>query len=334
MAVQAMQPQVICFGEGLIDRIFDRYDQNQSDTPFWEDYPGGAPANVATGLAQLGTLAGFIGSIGKDDSGEALLSTLAAAGVDCSQVQLHPFAPTRVVLVRRDEQGDRHFVGFSKSQVHGYADTLLHPEQLSVAWFANAVFLVMGTVGLAYPTTCHSMEQAMAWAHAHQITTVVDVNWRSAFWSEPKRAPERIKAFIDLADIVKFSQEEAEWLFQTIDGRAILNRLIRARCVIITAGADGCWYASKTIQGKLPAFKVDCEDTTGAGDAFLAGFLHRLCQDGLDSLDDADRLQRIIRYASAAGALTTLRPGAMAAQPQAEEVDAFLYLQPDSESVQ
>ncbi|HEY9648139.1 MAG TPA: PfkB family carbohydrate kinase, partial [Chroococcidiopsis sp.] len=76
----------------------------------------------------------------------------------------------------------------------------------------------------------------------------------------------------------------------------------------------------------LPAFAVDTEDTTGAGDSFVAGFLHQVCQNGIQSLTDAEIAKQTVIYASAVGALTTIKPGAIAAQPTAAEVGAFLYL--------
>jgi fructokinase len=322
-----MSPQVICLGEGLIDRIFHPSDTPQLNSPCWDDYPGGAPANVATGLAKLGTSAGFVGSVGQDAPGHQFMSTLLLAGVNCSQVYSHPTAQTRVVLVQRNREGERHFIGFSQPKIEGYADTQLQVGQLPVHWFTEASYLVMGTLGLAYPATQCSLEQALKWAQAHQTVVVVDVNWRPVFWPNPKLAPDRIKRFIHQADIVKFSQEEAIWLFQTTSAQAILNQLKRPRLVLITDGAEGCWYATKAMTGKLSAFEVDCEDSTGAGDAFLAGFIHCLNQAGLESLQEASTLQQMIRFASATGALTTLRSGAMTAQPTTGEVDAFLYLQ-------
>ena len=65
-------------------------------------------------------------------------------------------------------------------------------------------------------------------------------------------------------------------------------------------------------------------DTTGAGDSFLAGFLHQLSKLGIHSLRDAETAKRVVTYSSAVGALTTIKPGAIASQPTAEEVDAFL----------
>jgi fructokinase len=331
MPAFAPNPQVICLGECLIDRIFHPYDNNSAE-PFWNDYPGGAPANVAVGLAKLGTPSGFIGCLGLDEAGQMLLAELSTKKVNCAQVQIHPTAPTRVVLVQRDEQGDRHFVGFSQSPKDGYADTLLNLEGENNPWFQTASVLVTGTLGLAYPLTHESMVQALRWAQTNQMKTVVDVNWRPPFWPHPQQAPAIIQEFIDQADIVKFSREEAQWLFHTTQASQILEHLSRPTLVVVTAGAEGCQYATATVAGEVPAFPVDCEDTTGAGDAFLAALVHCLCKDGFDSLSHAEQLQQAIRYASAAGALTTLRPGAMAAQPQAEEVKAFLYLQPPASS--
>jgi len=322
-----MSPQVICLGEGLIDRIFHPSDTPQIDSTCWDDYPGGAPANVATGLVKLGTSAGFVGSVGQDVPGHQFISTLSLAGVNCSQVHRHPTAQTRVVLVQRSREGERHFIGFSQPQIEGYADTQLQAEQLPKHWFTRASYVVMGTLGLAYSATHFSLEQALKWAQAHQTVVVIDVNWRPAFWPNPTLAPDRIKGFIDQADIVKFSQAEAIWLFQTTSAQTILKQLKRPRLILITAGAGGCWYATKAMTGKLRAFEVDCEDSTGAGDAFLAGFIHCLNQAGLESLQDASQLQQMIRFASATGALTTLCAGAMTAQPTAEAVEAFLYLQ-------
>jgi len=64
-------------------------------------------------------------------------------------------------------------------------------------------------------------------------------------------------------------------------------------------------------------------DTTGAGDSFLAGFIHQLDQLGIHSLADPEA--KVVTYASAVGALTTIKPGAIAAQPTAAEVEAFLH---------
>jgi fructokinase len=76
--------------------------------------------------------------------------------------------------------------------------------------------------------------------------------------------------------------------------------------------------------GHLPVFPVDVIDTTGAGDSFVAGFLHRCCQQGERIFQDAEAAREAVSYASAVGALTTTKPGAIAAQPTAAVVESFL----------
>ncbi|MBD0334628.1 MAG: carbohydrate kinase [Cyanobacteria bacterium Co-bin13] len=340
-----MSGRVICLGEGLIDRLFGRPDPSENPLANWQDLPGGAPANVASALVKLGTPADFVGCLGPDAPGQRLIQTLQAAGVGCDAVQRHPSAPTRIVLVMRDAKGDRQFVGFHLPDPAGFADAHLQAEALDESLFAGATYLVMGTLGLAYPGTGAAMAQALTWAQQYGLTTIVDINWRPAFWPEtaaaseddsvpsapaPSRslAPQRILSFLDRVDLLKLSQEEAHWLFQTDDPLAILSRLPQLKAVLVTAGAQGCCYATPQGQGKLPAYSIESEDTTGAGDAFLAGFVHQLDSRGLESLQDPSAMEQILRYASAVGALTTMRPGAMAAQPRANEVEAFIYLNP------
>ncbi len=321
-----MAPTVICLGEALIDRIFDRYDGDHPEMPFWVDYPGGAPANVAAALAKLGTATGFIGCLGEDAQGDSLLSVLTQAGVDCSGVQRSSLAPTRVVLVRRDAQGERSFVGFSQPDPAHFADAYLDAAHLSPNRFATADYLVMGTLGLAYPPMRQSLHQALAWAKEYALTTVMDLNWRPGFWPHPQLAPGLMREVLTQVNILKLDQGEAQWLFQTAKAESIRHLLPQVRMVLVTAGEAGCDYATAHLQGYVPAFPVDCEDTTGAGDSFLAGFVHQLCTHGLEILEQPDLLKAAVQYASAAGALTTTQAGAMAAQPNAKTVEAFLYL--------
>ena len=325
-----MNTQVLCLGECLYDRIFDRYDGDQPHTPFWVDYPGGAPANVAVGLAKLGTRVGFIGSLGADRPGRQLQAILQEAGVDCTGVQ-RSSRPTRIVLVHRNREGERSFVGFSQPDPSSFADAYLDAQQLRPEWFAQVDYLVTGTLGLAYPNVRQSLEQAMAWAWQYGLTTVVDLNWRPGFWPQPSQGPAMVRAWVDQADILKLNQTEAEWLFQSTTAATILGQLAQAKAVLITAGEEGCDYATAAgLGGHVPAFRVEAEDTTGAGDSFLAGFVHQLCQQGLSLLGQPESLVAALRYASAAGALTATQPGAMAAQPDATSLDAFLYLHPPS----
>ena len=320
-----MAPRVVCLGEALIDRIFDRRDGQASDAPFWTDHPGGAPANVATALAKLGTPSALITCLGTDPQGQQVEMALKEAGVNCSGLQWTTAHPTRVVLVNRDAQGERTFVGFSLPDPSRFADAHLEADPVDVSVIESARYLVMGTLGLAYGALGQSMRTAQVWAEQNGITTVIDLNWRPVFWPQPEAAMPIIQDFLASVDILKLNREEAETLFQTTQADEIQARL-SAQLVLLTDGANGCHYATATLQGHVPAFAVDCEDSTGAGDSFLAGFLHQLHLKGMDLLKNGDDLRAAVQYASAAGALTATQPGAMTAQPDARAVEAFLYL--------
>ena len=318
-------PQVICLGEVLYDRIADQIGVPLNAVQSWTDYPGGAPANVACALVKLGTSAGFIGCVGQDTAGQSLTQLLQQTGVDTTGIQQHPTAPTRTVLVLRSQTGERTFAAFGGGHSSSdFADTQLQASQLPADGFLGAAFLVLGTLEMAYPDSHHAILTALQLAQEAGLKIVLDVNWRPVFWADPQQAPPQILQMIEQVDFLKLADDEAVWLLNSDDPAAIAQRFPHLQGVLVTAGAQGCRYWLASQVGRVPAFAVEVVDTTGAGDSFLAGFVHQLCQRGDGALSDAEGAAAIVRYAAAVGALTTTQPGAIAAQPIATEVDAFL----------
>ncbi len=319
-------PRVLCLGEILFDCLADQLGRSLEDVESWTPYPGGAPANVACALVKLGTSAGFVGCVGEDEPGNQLVQLLQDIGVDSSGIQRHPTAPTRQVYVVRSEKGDREFAGFGDLDTSQFADAFLEASKLPVSLFEDADFLVLGTLELAYPQTREAIKKALKLAEQYDLKILMDVNWRPMFWPNPDDAKPLIQELLKKVDFLKLAREEAEWLFDTSDAGAIAHRLGSVEGVLVTDGDKACSYClSEDNEGRFPAFSMDAVDTTGAGDGFVAGFIHQLCQHGLhNSFADADSAKKVVKYASAVGALTTLKPGAIAAQPTAEEVEVFL----------
>lgn len=322
-------PQVLCLGEVLFDKLADQAGKPVEQVESWTDYPGGAPANVATALAKLGTPSAFVGCVGQDQTGNSLVALLQDCGVNLSGVQRHPTAPTREVFVVRSETGDRQFAGFGDRPVDAFSDAFLQADSLPTALFEQAQFLVVGTLELAYPDSGAAVRHALELAQTHSLKVLMDVNWRPMFWQDPAPAKDIILKLLPQVSLLKLSAEEGDLLFESRDPKAIAAQVPTLDAVLITDGDRGCTYAAGDSTGTVPAFSVDVEDTTGAGDSFVAGFLHQLCQQGDDLLQNAEAMQQAIVYASAVGALTTIRAGAIAAQPTPQEVEAFLYLHPN-----
>ncbi|PSB62179.1 carbohydrate kinase [filamentous cyanobacterium CCP1] len=317
------KPRVLCLGEILWDCLADQPGMQVEAVQSWTRYPGGAPANVACALVKLGTPAGFVGCVGEDELGQMLVELLQTIGVNQEGIQRSP-APTRQVEVLRSVMGDRQFAGFGGQSTMVFADTHLQAGSLPEALFSQAEYLVMGTLGLAYPDTRKAMEWAVELSNREFMKIVIDVNWRPMFWAEPDYAKPTILQFIQQADFLKLSYEEAEWLYDTANPSVIVHRHGDVEGVVVTNGEQGCAYCLSGNVGEMPAFPMPALDTTGAGDSFVAGFVHQLCQRGIRALSDPETAHQIVRYASAVGALTTLKPGAIAAQPSAFEVEAFL----------
>ncbi|KAK9816807.1 hypothetical protein WJX72_005293 [[Myrmecia] bisecta] len=328
-----------CFGEALFDCLAVEKGVPKEEVKNWTPYPGGAPANVAAALGKLGVKVVFVSAMGLDDLGDQMLILLEGRNVDLSAVQ-RVKQPTRDVLVTRSLEGDRTFSGFGVAKTTEYADCFLDSDKLPIDVIQNATALVTGTLGLAYPVTAAAMNRAVETAKSGPCQVLIDVNWRPVFWADNQDANTLIAEYCRKADILKLSEEEAEWLYGVPADIAleqpeqVYAKLAPSGCagVLVTAGGRGSAYCFQGAGGKLeltgfvPVLDVEVVDTTGAGDAFLAGFLFAMVQaGGLTALQaDADKLRRAVEFASACGGFTTTSPGAIGAQPSQEEADKLL----------
>jgi fructokinase len=306
---------VICLGEVLFDLLAEQSGVSSEDVKSWTPLPGGAPANVACALVKMGDRSRFIGCVGSDEAGSQLATKLATEGVDLTGLQQHPTAPTRQVQVIRTADGDRVFGGFGQIPTDKFADTQL--SQVPSDLFTGADFLLLGTIALAYPLSAASTWQAVALAKANNVKILVDINWRPTFWPAVEMAIPQIKELLAQADYIKFAKEEAELIYGQTSPLSLQANLPAALGIFVTDGGNICQYWLDGKSGEQPAFAIKAIDTTGAGDAFVAGLLHQL---GTGQKNGAT----LVRYAAAAGALTTRQPGAIDSQPTDAQIQQFL----------
>ena len=309
---------VICLGEALIDRLGPLGGDPACDQPV-DNRLGGAPANVACGLARLGTTVAFVGRVGGDAIGADFQHLFSQRGVDTSTLQLDPSHPTRIVLVRRSGDGERQFQGFAGDQGDGFADQALQP----VALPACARWLLVGTIPLASAQSAHALLDAVAQARSQGIALALDVNWRPTFWdpaADPVAGPTQaaqsaIRPLLEQAALIKLAREEALWFFAGDDPRVISSGLPQRPDVVVTDGSAPVRWCIGGTSGIQPALSPpQVVDTTGAGDAFTAGLLHRWLA------PVAERL----RFAAACGALVCAGAGGIDPQPTQAQVEAFL----------
>lgn len=331
-------PRVLCFGEALVDRLGPPGDdpgQPPSANQAVEDRLGGAPANAACALARLGTPVAFLGRLGEDAIGAAFAALFQERRVDDSAVQWDAQRPSRTVLVRRERSGERRFGGFAGDRGQGFADQAVEAGPLVAAatpLLKAAPWLLVGTLPLASPASAQALQALVSLAEQHRAPVAVDVNWRPTFWGlDPEAAPpasarQRILPLLERASLIKCAAEEALWLFGSADAGTVQAALPQRPAVLVTDGPGPIRWATASGQGQLPSTPVPVVDTTGAGDAFVAGLLHQLARQPrlLSAATLRPELEAALRFAGACGALVCQGAGAIDPQPSAAAVQALL----------
>jgi fructokinase len=312
---------VTCLGEVLIDFVPTVTPTTLIEAPAFKKAPGGAPANVAVGLARLGVPSAFMGKVGDDPFGHFLVDTLAEAGVDTGPVRFSNSARTALAFVSLRADGDREFMFYR----HPSADMLFEPEEIDAAAIQASSALHYGSISLigepARSATLHAIETASAAG----CLISCDPNLRLALWPDRTAAREGLLLAISQAQVVKISDQELRFLTGSDDPNAARAELWHdgLMLMIVTLGAAGCVYFTSDFDGVVVGFGVEAVDATGAGDGFVAGLLQGLVGDR-DTVEDETRLRELCRFANAVGALTTTARGAIPALPTRMVVERFL----------
>jgi fructokinase len=316
---------VICLGELLIDFVPTVTPTTLVEAPAFKKAPGGAPANVAVGLARLGVPSTFMGKVGDDPFGHFLADTLAGAGVDVASLRFTSQARTALAFVSLHADGDREFMFYR----HPSADMLLTPDEVDGAAIRAAKVLHYGSISMISEPSRSATLHAIELARAAGCLISCDPNLRLALWPDRAAAREGLLLAIAKAQFVKISDEELRFLTGSDDPANARRELWHDGLVlmVVTLGAAGCVYFTSEHDGVVVGFGVDAIDATGAGDAFVAGLLHGLLADrGVTA--DAGRVRDLCRFANAVAALATTERGAIPAMPTLEQVHQLLSTAP------
>lgn len=310
---------VVCFGEMLIDFVPTTNGVSLAEAPAFKKAAGGAPANVAVGIARLGGKSAFIGKVGEDEFGYMLANILKENNVNNEGMRFDPGARTALAFVTLRRDGEREFMFYRNPS----ADMLLQESELDFELIRKAKIFHYGSISLI-TEPCKSAHIAAAKAAKDAgVLLSYDPNLRLPLWPSAESARDGILSIWDTADIIKISEEEISFLTQGEDpyDDNVVRKLYHPnlKLLLVTEGADGCRYYTKDYSGKVGGLKVDAVDTTGAGDAFVAGLLSQLAADS-NLIQVEDRLRDALQFANACGALTVTERGAIPAMPTREAV--------------
>ncbi|SFG66834.1 fructokinase [Halobacillus alkaliphilus] len=312
-----MNKGVITLGEALIDFIpLDNENIN------FQKSPGGAPANVAVGLARLGAKSTFLGKVGDDVLGKFLKKTLEDYGVNTEYMYLTQDTRTGVVFVTLDQAGERSFDFY----INPSADRFLEESEVDEAMFDNHNVLHFGSISMIDEPSNTATKTAVKQAREKGLIVSYDPNLRLGLWSSEEKARETILSMMGEADLVKISEEELEFLTGESDIETGVKKLQKYHIPVlyVTLGALGSHVYTSEGHTQVPAMKVESVDTTGAGDAFVSGLLYQLSEYGTVEQLSLKELEGITRFASVSGALAASTKGAMTALPTKNEVEDYL----------
>ncbi|MDO5548240.1 MAG: carbohydrate kinase [Eubacteriales bacterium] len=311
--------RVVAIGELLIDFVPGERGCALREVTHFERVAGGAPANVAAAVSRLGGRGVMVSQVGDDAFGEHIIDVLKTNGVDTTYVFKTKKANTGLAFVSLDATGNREFSFFRNPS----ADLFLSPKQITEDMLADAGILHFCSVDLVDWPVRKAHERLIELARQKGVIVSFDPNVRLPLWDSPAACQKTIREFLPMADVIKLSDDELEFVTGCADEAEAAEKLLSGPCrmLILTKGGAGSSVYTRGAMAHIPAISVEhIVDTTGAGDSFAGSFLFQLVQksctlEKLDELTEAE-LQEMIRFSSRYAALTIGKKGAVMADMQ------------------
>ncbi|MEU0025422.1 sugar kinase [Streptomyces sp. NPDC006335] len=333
---------VVALGESMVTFLPSRPGR-LADVPSFDRAIGGAESNVACGLAAAGFAVRWVSRVGADGFGDHLVETIGGYGVDTSAVGRDPSRPTGVYFrTAGDRATDRHEVAYYRA---GSAASAMSVENVDLSVVRAGRLLHLSGITAALSDDCLGLLRELTAPGGGRPVVSFDVNHRAGLWRDAD-GPRVLLELARRADIVFVGEDEAEEAWGVTGGPAAVRAVLSEPGVLVVKqGAKGAtafvsgageWglvaprggAANRCSPAPLgsvtfaPALEVDIVATTGAGDAFAAGFLSAT----LRNLPLRDRLRH--GHLWAAAALTA--PGDLAVPPSRAHADRLVAVGDDT----
>jgi len=323
---------IVCLGRFGVDFYAQQIGARLEDVTSFAKYLGGSSANTAFGCARLGLRTGLISRVGDDAMGRFLTETIAREGCDVSHVGVDPSRLTAAVVLGIEDKETFPLIFLREN----CADMAIGDAEIEEGYIAQSRALLITGTHFSTAYIAGVSNRALDHARAHDVRTVLDIDYRPVLWGLTKRgdgatryiASDTVTAHLQRMlprfDLVIGTIEE----FNIAGGSAdIMTSLAEVRrhtgaVLVVKRGPLGCAVIDGPIPASLDAafngsgVTVEVLNVLGAGDAFSAGFLSGWARgEGYDAC---------VRYANACGALVVSRHGCAPAMPTRIELDYFI----------
>jgi fructokinase len=281
-------PDVLCFGEVLWDLL--------PDGPVL----GGAPANLAYRLQELGSSVGLISRVGADKLGQEILQTLNGKHLPINLVQTDNEHPTGTVEVTLGPKGDAHY-----RIIPEVAYDYIECDSALLDAASKCKAICYGTLVQRSLTSRNTLYQILE--AASSATKLVDINLRKDCFCR-----DTVHTSLQHANILKLNRDEVIVLSQLLSLNAdspesFAKKVIdnyEIALVLVTCGSDGVIaFDDHGLEIHVEGYNVSVVDTVGSGDNFTAGFLYKLL--------NGDDLETSCTFGNKVGALVASKKGGM-----------------------
>ncbi len=268
---------------------------------------GGSAANLCVALARIGLNSRFIGRVGDDPFGHFLIDNFRKEKVDISQLQIDGKVGTGLQFIAITRDGERTMYGFRGANIYLAADEInMNPVK------SSRIFHISGYALLRDPQRKTTIKILKVARGAGALVSL-DVGVLPA-----TRATNRVCSILRCVDILFLGEREASALVGTSKPEKAARDLLKfgPKIVALKLGRKGCFILTEMEKVRFPAFPIKVVDTTGAGDAFDAGFLTGVIEKW--------GLKRTARFANALGSISTTKIGAQSGLLNKRGVKRFL----------
>jgi 5-dehydro-2-deoxygluconokinase len=313
------QNKFLVVGRAGLDLYADPPGTRVEDAESFTTALGGSAGNIAVGIVKLGGAASLVSAVSDDAVGRFTVNQLRRYGVELDYVQsINGEARNSLAVVESRSENCQSVI-----YRNGAADFQMAENDVREIPFASFGALIVTGTSLACEPSRAAAFLAMTLARKSAVPVILDVDYRPYSWTSESNATATCSRAASMCDIVIGNDVEFAVLAGGGNGQSLAQQLAArsAAVVVYKMGEKGSVTYSDGKSFTTGIFPVKALKPTGAGDAFMGGFVTGLAM-GIE-------IPLCIRRGSAAAAIVVTRVGCAPAMPTSAELDSFMAHQPD-----